>query len=440
MVNINANTLVSNNHAQSGSVSAASPSVTFYESKVDATTSTHNSDTATVSILARQLSDAATRAETRVGHKSAELLEPITDGKYFANKAQHDAEIPDTTSEELLTRARQATGFVNGSNSNPFNGLTRDQLNLIAHDDGGPFTINERRAAWETMQPKGAPAGSSLKVVPVDGHEILISRVFGGSEPPVALPPATIFNTLQSASEFLNRDDRALIADMYAYAQAEGADLQYVDRLMRALATYRNYSDGRQLGSSNTGSYDSDGYKVTYDFKPEGGEVASRILNSSAMSSTRIDQGFLRYALDPGHGTFMNVGGIPFLERMVNKFSNEGADQPPLGSEFSTFQHAVIDEHVIRTTHKDIRLAPSMALRVITNGVWSLTELGRAEGYMLEPSTGRLIKPAAPSDDQAPQSLAREAVMDFSADRRDPPGTRWLMPGNLFKLMRNFMS
>lgn len=438
MVNINVNTLVSNNHAQSGSVSAASPIVTIYESKVDATSSAHNSDTTTVSMLARQLSDAATRAETRVGHKSAELLEPITDGKYFANKAQHDAEIPDTTSEELLTRARQATGFVNGSDSNPFSGLTRDQLNLIALDDGGPFTINERRAAWETMQSKGVP--SSPRVVPVDGHEILISRVFGGSEPPVALPPATIFNTLQSASEFLNRDDRALIADMYAYAQAEGADLQYVDRLMRALATYRSYSDGRQLGSSNTGSYDSDGYKVTYDFKPEGGEVASRILNSSAMSSTRIDQGFLRYVLDPGHGTFMNVGGIPFLERMVNKFSSEGADQPPLGSEFSTFQHAVIDEHVIRTTHKDIRLAPSMALRVITNGVWSLTELGKAEGYMLEPSSGRLIKPAAPSDDQAPQSFARKAVMDFSTDRLDPPGTRWLKPGNLFKLMRNFLS
>lgn len=440
MVNINANTLVSNNHAQSSSVSAASPIVTFYESKVDATTSTHNSDTATVSILARQLSDAATRAETRVGHNSGELLEPITDGKYFANKAQHDAEIPDTNNEELLKRARQATGFVNGSDCNPFNGLTRDQLNLIVLDDGGPFTINERRAAWETMQSKGGAAGSSPKVVPVDGREILISRVFGGSEPPVALPPATIFNTLQSASEFLNRDDRALIADMYAYAQAEGADLQYVDRLMRALAIYRNYSDGRQLGSANTGNYDSDGYRVTYDFKPEGREVASRILNSSAISSTRIDQGFVRYILDPGNGALKNVGGIPFLERMVNKFSSEGADQPPLGSEFSTFQHAVMEDHIVRTTHKDIRLAPSMALRVITNGVWSLTELGKAEGYMLEPSTGQLIKPAAPSDDQVPQSLARKTVMDFSADRRDPPGTRWLMPGNLFKLMRNFMS
>lgn len=63
---------------------------------------------------------------------------------------------------------------------------------------------------------------------------------------------------------------------------------------------------------------------------------------------------------------------------------------------------------------------------------------------MLDKTTGRLIKPAARPDDQAPPTLGRETpnrtVMEFSADHRDQPGTRWLMPGNLFKLMRNFMS
>ena len=147
-------------------------------------TSASNSGTTTVSILSRQLSEAATRAETRAGGKSADLLDPITGDNYFASKSQHDIEIPTTQDPELLVRARQATGFVNGSDSNPFKNLSRDQLHLIAHDEGGSFTINERRAAWETMQPAELLDDSSPKPVSVNGRDIMISRLFGNSEPP----------------------------------------------------------------------------------------------------------------------------------------------------------------------------------------------------------------------------------------------------------------
>jgi len=114
-----------------------------------------------------------------------------------------------------------------------------------------------------------------------------------------------------------------LISDMYAYAAAEGADLRFVDHVAIALGTYRHYSDGLQFGGSNV-RYDGEGYQVTFDFKPEDAAIASSVLEGSAINSPRIDQGFLRHILDPAQGAFTNIGGIPFLEKMVKKFSNEG--------------------------------------------------------------------------------------------------------------------
>ncbi|WP_323636766.1 hypothetical protein [Pectobacterium polaris] len=32
--------------------------------------------------------------------------------------------------------------------ANPFRGMPREQLALIAYDESGDFTVNERRAAW----------------------------------------------------------------------------------------------------------------------------------------------------------------------------------------------------------------------------------------------------------------------------------------------------
>lgn len=112
--------------------------------------------TSTVSNLARQLSEAASRAEVRnaslsrkeLGQKASALIDQVIGDSYQAHKAQHDAEVPDTDDPKLLARAEQATQFSNGSGTNPFKGLSRDQLALIAYDESGSFTVNERRAAW----------------------------------------------------------------------------------------------------------------------------------------------------------------------------------------------------------------------------------------------------------------------------------------------------
>lgn len=113
----------------------------------------------TLSALARELSEAASRAASgrwadchSFGAHAIALRQQITGDGYFANKAAHDAEVPDSSDPDRLERSIAATAFVNGRGANPFSGMTRDQLALIAYDDSGAFTVNERRAAWSEAQ------------------------------------------------------------------------------------------------------------------------------------------------------------------------------------------------------------------------------------------------------------------------------------------------
>ncbi|UCZ77037.1 hypothetical protein LHK94_08760 [Dickeya zeae] len=107
--------------------------------------------------MARLLSEAATRAAVRDASTDRSGLKAIADATiekllgpgYNQNKAAYDAEVPDSTDPQRLAQATQATDFLNGKGTNPFKGMSRDQLALITYDDSGAFTVNERRAAWK---------------------------------------------------------------------------------------------------------------------------------------------------------------------------------------------------------------------------------------------------------------------------------------------------
>jgi len=123
-------------------------------------------DKASFSTLASQLNDSAARSAKRdAGMTHAEL------GKYGlsrineflvetpkVNSATRAMEVPKTNDPELLDRAREATAFVtrtlagDKNAKSPFENLSREQLNLIAYDDSGSFTLNERRTAWQGVQ------------------------------------------------------------------------------------------------------------------------------------------------------------------------------------------------------------------------------------------------------------------------------------------------
>lgn len=111
-----------------------------------------------LSPLAKQLSEASARAALRdsllsrkeLAELAAQIRDRIGGANYTSAKEFYDAQKPDTDNVELLDRARHATDFINGTGSNPFRGLSRDQLSLITYDESGSFTVNERRAAsWE---------------------------------------------------------------------------------------------------------------------------------------------------------------------------------------------------------------------------------------------------------------------------------------------------
>nr|WP_230474181.1 hypothetical protein [Dickeya zeae] len=126
-------------------------------STVTDTAQTTGSGGVQLSGMARLLSEAATRAAARDANTDRSGLKAIADAAiekllgpgYNQNKAAYDAEVPNSTDPQRLAQATQATDFLNGKGTNPFKGMSRDQLALITYDDSGAFTVNERRAAWE---------------------------------------------------------------------------------------------------------------------------------------------------------------------------------------------------------------------------------------------------------------------------------------------------
>ncbi|WP_374304483.1 hypothetical protein [Ferrovibrio sp.] len=73
-------------------------------------------------------------------------MDTLTPKNEFEKKA-NDAEVPPSGTTERLASARKATDFLNGKGTNPFAALNRDQLTAIIANDGGDYTVNERRAA-----------------------------------------------------------------------------------------------------------------------------------------------------------------------------------------------------------------------------------------------------------------------------------------------------
>lgn len=174
--------------------------------------------------------------------------------------------------------------------------------------------------------------------VQISGQSLMMRRVFFSEKPDYKPPFVTEFseNTyMMPCSNFLNQDDRQLIVDMYEYAQEEGADLRYVDGLALNLAWYRYDQDGKYVTpQSAAGHCDRQGHKVIYGFTDRNAATAKRILSSESLSSTRLDQKYIRHKLDADYGV-LNHPDLDFMELMINKFSAKGNDSPPLGGLFS---------------------------------------------------------------------------------------------------------
>lgn len=80
-----------------------------------ASTFGNTNDTSSLSSLARQLSEASARADTRdkslrreeLGEKAGRLTEQLVGSSYDANKARHDAETPDSDDPDRMERKKR---------------------------------------------------------------------------------------------------------------------------------------------------------------------------------------------------------------------------------------------------------------------------------------------------------------------------------------------
>lgn len=173
--------------------------------------------------------------------------------------------------------------------------------------------------------------------VTISGRGLMMSRLFKGHavEPAtVAYDPnlSTLFPTL-----FLLPEDRNLLSAVYEFANVEGADLAYVDDLAWSIAHYRRTDNGREIIPQRPlNRFDTEGHEVSYSFNEESANTAHRILNGSAFSTTAIDRGFLRFALDVDYSPFSSLN-FHFLEQIVNKFSENGNVVADFGRQFHDF-------------------------------------------------------------------------------------------------------
>lgn len=428
-----------------------------------------------VSVLARQLSAAAMRAQTRdasldvqaLGQKASQVLGELLGDPHQAQQTN----IP----------------------ISPFQGMPRDQLALIAYDEGGDFPVAERVAALQELSsqeqlwrqtatqhalleydatgkmtgffnealthfkslapieqsqypvsyavdlqqklelysgskmslremgaanpleviqqslpelaftqasklselPKFAPP-SQVDVAATQankvGRQLMVERLFGVREPAIADASKGLkFGDLsRSDREYLTEKDRELLSEIYAYAQSEDVDMEYVDGVARSLGYYRMF--GHFNSDFNKHMYDIEGWKLTIAFPEEDAAVASRILNGSALNSTRFDPGFLRYALTPTSGAQGNFGYFEFMEHVVTKFSAESDTAVPVESKFSSYVPKPREEYYVMTTSSTVRMAHFDPDVISENGVWRLTEKGRALGIELEEGSGKAAR------------------------------------------------
>ncbi|GAB7531775.1 hypothetical protein PS3A_41890 [Pseudomonas sp. 3A(2025)] len=215
--------------------------------------------------------------------------------------------------------------------------------------------LNDYRQFAALEQSDGAHEAdrpSQLSLFPHrEGYKTLVSRLFFNSEPPVrdGVTGMNSLNISRPEVEFLTQQDRTLLSRMYNYAQEQGADLQYVDDVARDIGDYRQHNDGRALVNMNTGnSYDIQGRQLSVKFTEPYAATVEHILNGTAINSTLLDKGFLRFSLDPGHHPYTTHSDLKFMAQMVNHFSVQPSEGNVLSRDFATYSrnHKIKDKIV----------------------------------------------------------------------------------------------
>lgn len=187
----------------------------------------------------------------------------------------------------------------------------------------------------------------------ISGQTLLRQRLFFSApdvEPPM-VTDKTRMNVSTPAALFLTSDDRQLLGDVYEFAQAEGIDLVYADRLGHRLAKFRHADDGKlQLPHNRGKEYDLEGHRRSYTFTDANAAVAKRIRESPSLPTTRLDRGFIAFETDHDYSV-LSHSHFGFLELVVNKFS---ASPQTLNIDEGFKKHHYVDRDFVEHHSKEI--------------------------------------------------------------------------------------
>ncbi|MEE4623197.1 hypothetical protein V2L00_05755 [Pseudomonas alliivorans] len=212
------------------------------------------------------------------------------------------------------------------------------------------FARSDDKAISSPISEKPA---TRMPSVSISGEALLRQRLFHITDPnrAVLVLGKADCGALHSRVEFLTRDDRQLLGDVYEWAQEQGADLKYVDDLGLRLASYREADNGRMMVRENTGrSYDGEGHKLYLSFTDKDAASAKRILEGDALKTTRLDHGFVRFITDKDYGA-INHNDFDFMEQVINRFSSGKDESQPLTPRFAKYEY--LKNNFVRTLSKD---------------------------------------------------------------------------------------
>jgi hypothetical protein len=291
------------------------------------------------------------------------------------------------------------------------------QTQIQGYGEAGP-------AAGVDSSGKTAPAQDSVNVA-LRGQQLMMSRLFGVDDPsklPQIQTRYTMETSMMGPSHFLTQGDRATLANIYAYAESQGMDLEYVDLLAFDMGIYRQEmtSGVTFLNRNDGGFYDMEGHLKTWSFTEKDAATAERILNGSAIGATALDRGFLQFELDPGYNA--NHGAnFDFLEAMVNHFS--AADTPaPANGAFASFRPEGLDNYIVHTS-EDVQLPPSDPDITGLDGVFTITETGYKNGWRWingEPVQLTPMQLYLESQSLSPESAKQSLVEALLAPKPEP--------------------
>lgn len=205
---------------------------------------------------------------------------------------------------------------------------TLNVQNLTAGNNAVTSTTNQTPANQTPNALSSTPSSASTQVS-LSGKAIMLSRLWRITDPSTSAPKvasSVTSNMLTGNSyDFLSTSDRKFLEKVYDYAQNKNIDLTEVDNLASDMAAYRMLyaTNGPGLSAIGPGNiFTMDGKEIVYAFNESDYYTSERIKADSALNSTEVDSGFLRYALDPWQNSVHAVN-FKFLERVVIDFSAE---------------------------------------------------------------------------------------------------------------------